>query len=116
MYIDRYLKNCSAHDQLNKIPLISEKITIADSKETFTVFNSLLIYDAETPLPSRTSDQTLFDDFVHFFHNKVQKNRHGLIKFNSNDHTASPDLADPVPEPGSLKVQTRKEMDKVNKR
>lgn len=57
-----------------------------------------------------------FDDFVHFFHNKVQKNRHGLIKFNSHDHTASPDLADPVPEPGSLKVQTRKEMDKVNKR
>lgn len=25
MYIDRYLKNCSAHDQLNKIPLISGK-------------------------------------------------------------------------------------------
>lgn len=99
-----------------KSRLYQEKLTIADSKETFTVFNSLLIHDAETPLPSRTSDQTLFDDFVHFFHNKVQKNRHGLIKFNSHDHTASPDLANPVPEPGSLKVQTRKEMDMVNKR
>lgn len=64
-----------------KSRLYQEKLTMADSKETFTVFNSLLIYDAETPLPSRTSDQTLFDDFVHFFHNKVQKNRHGLIKF-----------------------------------
>lgn len=80
-----------------KSRLYQEKLTIADSKETFTVyiFNSLLIYDAETPLPSRTSDQTLFDDFVHFFHNKVQRNRHGLIKFNSNDHTASPDLKGP---------------------
>lgn len=54
--------------------------------------------------------------FFRLIHNKVQKNRHGLIKFNSHDHTASPDLADPVPEPGSLTVQTRKEMDKVNKR
>lgn len=78
-----------------KSRLYQEKLTIADSKETFTVFNSVLIYDAETPLPSRTSDQTLFDDFVHFFHNKVQRNRHGLIKFNSNDHTASPDLKGP---------------------
>lgn len=72
-------------------------------------------YNAGTPLPSGTSDQTLADDFVHFFHNKVQKIRLGLDKSDFNNNTASPDLDEPVPELGSFKVQTREELDKVIK-
>lgn len=73
-------------------------------------------YNSETPLPSGFRDQTLADDSVDFFHNTVQKIRQGLNKSNSHDNTASPDLAEPVPELGSLKVQTREEMGKVIKR
>lgn len=116
MCIDRCLKSCSAHDQLNKIPLLSGKAHNRGSKETSTVINSLMNYNSETPLPSGFRDQTLADDSVHFFHNTVQKIRQGLNKSNSHDNTASPDLAEPVPELGSLKVQTREEMGKVIKR
>lgn len=70
-------------------------------------------YNAGTPLPSGTSDQTLADEFVHFFNYKVKKIRLSLDKSDFSDNTAPPDLDKPVPELGSFKVPTQEEFYKV---
>lgn len=87
-----------------------EKLTTADSKEMFRVVNCILNQNAGTPLLSGISDQTLANDFVHFFYNKVQKI--SLDKSDFNNNTAFPDLDEPLPEPRSFRVQTREELDK----
>lgn len=72
-------------------------------------------YNAGTPLPSGTSDETLADEFLLFFNNKVQKIRLGLDKSEFNDNTACLDLDKPVPELRSFRVQTQRELNKVIK-
>lgn len=101
---------------LAKSRYYQEKLTAADIKKTFRVISSLMNYNAGTPLSSSTSDQTLADEFVLFFNNKVQKIRLGLDKSDFKDNTACPDLDKPVPELRSFRVQTQEELDKVIKR
>lgn len=50
-------------------------------KETFRAINILMNYNTGTPLQSGTSDQTLANEFVHFFNNKVQKIKLGMVRF-----------------------------------
>lgn len=92
-----------------------DKLTTADNKETFRLINSLINYNRWTPLPSGTSDQTLTDECVHFFNNKVKKIRLGLDNSDFNNNTACPDLDEPVPKLRSFRVQTQEELDKVIK-
>lgn len=89
-----------------------EKLTTADSKEMFRVVNCILNQNAGTPLLSGISDQTLANDFVHFFYNKVQKIRLSLDKSDFNNNTAFSDLDEPLPELRSFRAQTREELDK----
>lgn len=95
---------------LAKSRYYQDKLTTAYSKETFSVINSLMNYNAGTFLPSGSSDQTLAGDVVHFFHNKGQTIRLGLDKLYFNDITACPNLDEPVPELGFFRVQTREEL------
>ncbi|XP_048735849.2 uncharacterized protein LOC125651324 [Ostrea edulis] len=90
-----------------------EKLTTADSKETFRVISSLVNYNAGTPLPPATGDQTRADDFVQFFYSKVQKIKQGIDVSDLHDNTASPNLDRPVHDLGSFKIQTQKVVDKV---
>jgi hypothetical protein len=80
-----------------KCSYYQEKLSTADSKETFTVISSLVNYNAGIPLPPATSDQTLADDFVRFFDSKVQKIRQDLDSPDLHDNAASPNLDRTVP-------------------
>ncbi|XP_055998829.1 uncharacterized protein LOC130047548 [Ostrea edulis] len=82
----------------SKTSYYQEKLTTADSKETFRIISSLVNYNA---------------DFVQFFYSKVQMIRQGFDASDLHDNTASPDLDRPVPHIGSFQVQTQKEVDKV---
>ena len=62
----------------NKSIYYHNELMSADQKETFRVINSLMCYSAGIPLPPATSDQALAEDFVKFFHDKVQGIRQGL--------------------------------------
>ncbi|XP_056001997.1 uncharacterized protein LOC130049040 [Ostrea edulis] len=89
------------------------KLITEDIKYTFRVISRLVNYNAGTPLPPATSDQTLADDFVQFFYSKVEKIRQGLDASDLHDNTASPDLDRSVPNLGSFKIQTQENVDKV---
>lgn len=71
-----------------KYRFYQEKLTTADRKETIRVIYILMNYNAGTPLPSGASDQSLADDFVHFFNNKVKKIRLSPDKADFSDNTS----------------------------
>ncbi len=54
------------------------KLSAANTKETFRVINSLLCYSVDAPLPPSISDLALANDFAQFFEGKVAKIRHDL--------------------------------------